>query len=167
MSAGTDRVHSMDAVDVVTIVFSGVALIASLFTVGWTLVQSRWERPVVVVTGREGHLTNDEHGTRWFCSVDVVNVGERAVTVTDVGWYTLRREDGHDALRPTKAGLPIRLEPHDSRTWTTYSSVAAAQRHTVNEPFVVVVQRPTWRERRNGVEAEREILGKTGGVFKM
>jgi hypothetical protein len=100
------------------------------------------------------------------CLVPYDQLGERAVTVTDVGWYTLRTKQQRQTLRPTDAVLPMRLEPHDSRTWTISASATSARRHTINEPFVTSVQRPTWRERRKGIEAEREIIGKPGGIRK-
>jgi len=159
-------------------VISIVALLASLFSLGWQLVRARWERPVVVVRGQTVSrtrqaltvYTGDEKPRpkklEWALTTTIVNVGERAVTVVGWGWAYGSISSKDVAITTIKArgsqipDFPLRLEPHDSRTWTIAHPMEGTNLRGTNvTPFAIVVQRPTSRELRRGVSAERRVFG--------
>jgi hypothetical protein len=153
-------------------ILSVVAVAISLFSLGWQIARSKWERPVVVVGGLQMQIASGGKGgepikiDRVEYHVDVSNIGERPVTVTDAGWITSHGGPGTvgytgltDKVRAT---LPLRLEPHDSHTFILNG---AAGHNAVDIPFVKVVQRPTWWEKRRGVLPSRTIVGTLGSDF--
>jgi hypothetical protein len=158
----------------VSTVIAIIALLASLFSLGWQLARARWERPVVVVRGvivsHERQVPQIVHaglpGDGAMESVivyrmTVVNVGERAVTVVGWGWLTFDRTVDLTATAEGIPDFPFRLEPHDSRTWAlVMPSVGTSPiPEQKAEPYARVVQRPTRRELRRGVSAERKVYG--------
>lgn len=158
-----------------SLVVSIIALVLSAGTVAWQLVREQWERPVVVVSGTQGSYTSvtdmatGDGESRWEYRIDVTNVGERAVTLIQVGLMTPRdeTEDSYTTvglLREEAEKFPIRLEPHDSRSWTVDGGPTRYKRGAY-EPFVRLVQRPTWRERRGGILPERTIFGDWFGSY--
>lgn len=155
----------MTAAEILTTIISSIALLAALFSVIWPVVRSRWEKPVVVVTGGDGTWQAHPEAAQWMCRIDVVNVGERAVTVTGVGWYTLLEGDtkrGHVVQPDTGSkgpDLPYRLDAHDFASWTIYRALASSSPSDAKVPWATVVQRRSRRQLRIGVRAEEEVRG--------
>lgn len=90
-----------------------VAAVAALLALGSLLAQLRevyWSRPVIVL---DSALSSSSNG--WRGKIVVTNVGERAVTITQSGWWYSHGthwEDVHPANDST--AFPLRLEPHDA-----------------------------------------------------
>jgi hypothetical protein len=147
-------------------IVSIIALVVSLGTLGWQITRERWERPVVSVGGMIGSRDDSQaRGAHHEYRIDVTNVGERAVTLIQAGVIT-NREVGsfiiHGLSQEEVAEFPIRLEPHDSRSWTILGG-PVSRPSSEYEPWVKVVQRPAWWERRRGTLPERTIIGRLYG----
>lgn len=154
-------------------VISLLALGVSLFSIGWQLRRALWERPVVVLAGavtrRSGGPTDSVSDPRvttseYVMRFTIVNVGERAVTAVGWGWsLTLQGEGGRVIMSNRGKGIPefpIRLEPHDSKSWVMTHPIEGTNLGSyMATPFARVVLRPTWRELRKGVSAERRVDG--------
>jgi hypothetical protein len=149
-------------------VVSVIALVVSLGSLAWQLTREQWERPVVIVGGIRGsHNGSSKTEPHWQYRIDVTNVGERAVTLIEAGLISDRRDNGYlitGLSGEEVAEFPIRLEPHDSRSWTIPGG-PTSQTSGEYEPWVKVVQRPTWRERRRGTLPERTIIGRLFGSW--
>lgn len=108
-----------------SLALSVLAVSISLVSLLSQLVRSRWERPVVVVTGEVvAHGSRlelpsgavEEQAPFWEFTLVAANVGERAVTITKLSW---RRGAGrYSMLVAHESQSAFRLEPHDSHTWT-------------------------------------------------
>lgn len=156
-----------------SLIVSIVALVLSASTVVWHLIRDHWERPVVVISGTQGShtavtdMTTGEGESRFEYRIDVTNVGERAVTLIEVGMMADIEDGAYQTvglLGEEVAAFPIRLEPHDSRSWKIDGGPSKYERQQY-EPFVRLVQRPTWRERQRGVLPERTIFGDWFGSY--
>jgi len=145
-----------------------IALALSLVSLVWQFARAWWDKPVVLVKGELRSSGEDVDGALgWNGTITVTNVGERAVTLTDVGWWS--GVGTHEELieRPaTPWRLPHRLEPHDQTRFSGALSSARAfgwgnPAYTVRSPFsgedaraarpfVEIVHRPSrWRVRRS------------------
>lgn len=147
------------------LVLSGLAVLVATVALTWTVIRSRWERPVVIVTGRSRIVPvpgAPDTRRRFELSVTAANIGEKPVTVLDVAWawvsshgtdmssIGLQDDSGPD--------VPVRLEPHDSKTWLIYAPVDGMTMGDAH-PRVEVVQRTTWRERRANTKPVRQVHG--------
>lgn len=145
-------------------VVSSFALLVSLYALGWQLSRARWERPVVVVNGVASETESEGQERRKEYRVNVTNVGERPVTILGAGWITGLANDSVESLelpQADKVSLPARLEGHDSRSWVIVRPMCE-QPHEIEGPYVLIVQRPTWREARAGAPTIRTIHGAVG-----
>lgn len=150
----------------VATLISLLAVVISLVALSLQLVRTYWERPYVFVGGTAGsHQNSQMTESHWEYRIDVTNIGERAVTLIDVGLISDRRPDGHLTHGLSAQELeefPLRLEPHDSRSWTIPggpSRFGSRER----EPWVKIVRRPNWIERRRQTLPERTIVGRLFG----
>jgi hypothetical protein len=114
-------------------------------------------------------MTTGEGSTRWEYRIDVTNIGERAVSLIQVGIMSQRNDLDSSyttiGLRHEEVEeFPIRLEPHDSRSWTIDGGSYTPSRAEY-EPFAQLVQRPTWRERRHGISPARTVFGDWFGSY--
>lgn len=161
-----------------TLVVAVIALVLSVVTLVWQINRAWWERPVIVMS-RHQHPYNwegDSKNAIHELTLKVSNVGDRAVTIVDFGWYYGDGTHDPDIERPdVEAKFPLRLEPHDIVDLSGSIPAAGAWANAngpviVNDPrrygparpgakpFVTIVQRPArWRLRR--AEAERVIYG--------
>jgi len=151
----------------VATVVSFLAVAISLVALGLQLVRTFWERPYVFVGGIAGsHSVSVTAPPVWECRIDVTNVGERAVTLIEVGLVVDRKPGSNVSWGLTGdevADFPMRLEPHDSRSWliTGDGPIPAAIGSFV--PWVKIVQRPNWLQRRHETLPERTIQGRLFG----
>jgi hypothetical protein len=132
-------------------IISLIALLVSLFALGWQLSRSRWERPVLVVVGTIASRSRSADAgaaVTMEYRITVTNVGERAVTVLSAGWVIERMANGSGSMHITGKD---REQP-------------GPRSNPVDEPYVVVVQRPTWREKRSDVGPTRTVYGKVGSL---
>ncbi|WP_433718638.1 hypothetical protein [Microbacterium laevaniformans] len=91
-----------------------LALVLSVVSLGWQIIRSWWERPVLLVRGtlRSWSPTDQELG--WKAELVITNVGERPVTITDAGWWYSTGTHEEDIERADGGHVfPSRLEPHD------------------------------------------------------
>jgi len=155
----------MTPAEISTVILSAFAFIVSVVALVWQLVRSRWERPVVVVGGSFSSQGSSQSPIpRISLRIDVTNVGERAVSIVAVGWIMSADEQSVQYIgldEREESAFPMRLDAHDSKTWTIPRGPASAVKQ-VGLPYARVVQRPTWRERRRGVLPERTIIGELG-----
>jgi len=143
-----------------------VALAVSLGSLVWQLTREQWDRPVVIVGGIRVSNGSSGEESRWQYRIDVTNVGERPVTLIEAGMMT-ETDDGFQTvglLAEEVGEFPVRLEPHDSRSWTINAGLTKHPQPNY-KPWVKVVQRPTWRARRRGTLPERTILGEWFGSY--
>ena len=143
-----------------------IALVVSVGSVVWQLARERWDRPHVIVGGIRGSNGSTGDESRWEYRIDVTNVGERPVTLIEAGML-VGTDDGFQyvgLLGEEVAEFPIRLEPYDSRSWTIDMGPTKYPKPEY-KPWVKVVQRPTWRQRRRGTLPQRTIFGDWFGSY--
>lgn len=150
----------------VATIVSLLAVAISLVALSLQFVRTFWERPYVFVGGLAGsHRDSQMTESHWEYRIDVTNVGERAVTLIEVGLLSERRPDGymtHGLSAQELEDFPLRLEPHDSRSWTIPGGPTRSGSREA-EPWVKIVRRPSWIERRRRTLPERTIVGRLFG----
>lgn len=96
-------------------------------------------------------------------NVTVTNIGDRVITVSEVGWRGLVGA----SMKPVTvgagdmSGLPMRLEGRDSKTWSIEIPDGVFDLTREGWPVVKVVRRLTGRERKAGTQPMEELVGKS------
>lgn len=139
-----------------SLIVSFIAVGVSLFTLGWQLVRSYWERPVVVVTGLRV-TRNAGSGNQHVYRITAANVGERAVTLTAAGWRIGSSRDPHSGSADVIPfdEFPVRIEPYD--TWVReFDEPWRPAPFRLDIPYVQIVRRPRpW-----SAQTHRTVYGK-------
>jgi hypothetical protein len=153
----------MTAVEIWTIGLSIGALAVALFSLGWQIVRSRGDAPLVSVAGIAAFSVNngDYENPVWTMSVAVANAGRSAVTVNRVGWM-LTVNGGPVLVSGGNIGAttPLRLEAQDSRNWEYEVPVRGSLWDGIwGVPTVTIVKQPSWTERRRGIGVHRRVVG--------
>jgi len=107
-------------------VVATLAFSLSVISLGWQVIRAWWDRPVIMITAQLAYrfapgtdLTGDVIPAGlpmgWESAITVTNVGDRAVTVTDAGWWHGPGTHWERIERPPglTERFPIRLEPND------------------------------------------------------
>jgi hypothetical protein len=152
----------MSAHDIFTTVTAAVALVVSCLTLGRQAWRDRRDRAEVSVSGGSAFWPLEKPGLYWKCWVTVTNVGQRAVTVMGAVWHCDIPDGSSIQLmaRNAEQPFPFRMEPNDSRTWfVKVDAQGRAMVDVIGKPGVQLVQRPTRRESKRGVRAERFVYG--------
>lgn len=166
---GVDRFGLVD----LSLIVAVAAFALSAVSLTWQALRVWWDRPVVLTRaslhGRSWDLGYGGTQFGWECELRITNVGERAVTVVDAGYWFGPGTHFEDVERPFDGkAFPVRIEPHDQvrLTGSLNEGTAWDARHApqgdegVGElpvrPFVELVQRPLrWK------------LNRTAGVVRL
>ena len=147
-------------------VIAVLALLAAAFSIVWQVVRARWEKPVVVVTGRVNRHWNRKHREQVLLTITITNVGEKPVTLMAAGWELTDHKKGDPGVTgfsnwsmKDRSEFPRRLEPHDFIEVPSKHDFVPMVAGRTMRPHVEVVRRPTWREVRRGIGAVRQISG--------
>lgn len=134
-------------------VLSAVAVLVALVALSLQLVTSRWERPVVRVTGVRYTTAGgpDNLPNRLTYRITVTNFGERPVSILSAGWQTLGANHSNNmkALLVPHSEFPVRLEPYDTKTWHVSEGFRLGG-NEVDKPFIQLVHRPSFLDHFRG-----------------
>jgi hypothetical protein len=138
-------------------------------SLGWQVARSRWDQPRLTVSGawslesgldRYGDPTSDPD--TWVLDVNMSNIGERAVTVTEVYWQLESPASGVNRLTSSRVSGPVprRLEPHDHEAWQIrldlHGTLWNGRRA---RPAATIIRRHGFIQRRHGAEPETPVYG--------
>jgi hypothetical protein len=145
------------AKDVVTTVLSSTAIVVSALSIGWQYVRSRFDRPRLHLMGGTTRKGPPNAAADWSFKIEVSNYGERPVTIVDAYWDIGPQLGAGMRLKPTEGPkLPLRLDAYDLVTWDIGPiPVGMVEGLREAQPWIEVVDRPTWKQRRRGLGGHR------------
>lgn len=141
-------------------VIAAVALLVAIVSLGWQFVRSRWDRPIVIVDGEIREMwggEEDEDVVAHEMHLNMVNVGEKPATVILAGW-ALDPDPEFESDKDETLG-PWRIDAHDHVELVDNRNMSWPWPSNTAVPYVRVVLRPTWWERRRGVQPIHEVRG--------